>query len=170
MDAVYLKSKHDTWSRKRFKNFHRGQLAKIYIFNILIGNKDFEIRVDGGLTTRNIVLLQLKNGTILPITYDFDLAIMVSGRREQSSPDPSVRPSFVVPDLEWSKKEIRLELMALKKTLQKHELNDGLSYFKTKIPVLRNLLRNATMDEEGRELIEMRLNAFEQMIDTFVEK
>ncbi|MCX6131397.1 MAG: hypothetical protein NTX25_20335, partial [Proteobacteria bacterium] len=167
LDYKLLKSKNDTWPRDYYKKIDRQQLANILMFNILIGNSDFEINLDGGdFITRNIILLEARDHSILPISYDFDLATMVSGRLRRIGSGPDEQASYIIPDQASSYQDIlNVGFVKLRQILKADELKDAIKYFKKKSNHIEEVLESFPLDNEGKQYIKIRFDAFKQVLD-----
>jgi hypothetical protein len=61
--------------RKRFADVDQAQLLEVAIFEAFVGNTDWSLAA-----LHNIRLVRMPNGTLLPVTYDFDFSGLVGTR------------------------------------------------------------------------------------------
>ena len=156
-----LRTKEPSFPRSYYQRFDRQQLALVHVFNVLIGNRDYDITVDGDLFTQNIYLLETANQAIFPVTYDFDLATMVTGKILHASSSVDVQARYVDPTDALSAQDLRDNgFPRLRRLVPKADLDRALGAVVAKRTAINQLVAAAPMDQEGRLKIMGRLRAF----------
>ena len=162
-----IKSKDETWPISYYRRLDRRQLALIHMFNVLIGNSDYGVFVRGEIQTQNILLFEDPRTAIVPVSYDFDLAILVTGKildRPSSVEQPAV---YTDPTAENSLADIKKRLDRLKSLLNPEEIALGIQYFTDRIKIIGPLLELFPLEAEDKTKIMLRSNAFEQALSTY---
>jgi hypothetical protein len=168
LNWTHLKSKDDTWPKPFFQRLDRRQLALIHMFNVLIGNSDYAIYGRDQLITQNIMFFEASGGALMPVTYDFDLAVMVTGKVFGRGPSVDQPATYVDPTPESSLADIKKRLDKLKTLLRPEEIAQAITHFKDRVTIVGPLLENFSIDPDGKAKILMRTQAFQQALAEYV--
>lgn len=118
------------------------------VFQYMIGNTDWNIQM-----LRNVEILEKKDGSLVPVPYDFDFAGTVAA--------PYARPNVDVGQRRVGQRVFMGNASSAK------ELYSTLSYFRTKKQRLLNMVNDFTaMDLESRQVIMDYLESFFVEIET----
>lgn len=152
------------------KEFSRQRTLRIALFQAMIGNWDFSVDArsierTGGLRNTDVLVAAGADGSreLVPVPADFDRASMVSGklrppRPEQGTASPE---SDVVRQARAFLKENLKGYKAAEKTAAKQ-------YFLDRKWDLLGAIRQAHVDEDGRELAFRHVSAFYEALHEFI--
>lgn len=168
LNWTHLKSKDDTWPKTFFQRLDRRQLALIHMFNVLVGNSDYAIYGREQLITQNIMFFEAPGGALMPVSYDFDLAVMVTGKVLGRGPSVDQPATYVDPTPVSSLADIKKRLDKLKTLLRPEEIAQAIAHFKDRVTIVGPLLENFSIDPDGKAKILMRAQAFQQALSEYV--
>lgn len=118
------------------------------LFQFMVGNVDWSMDMN-----RNVKMIAMKNGTYVPVPYDFDFSVLVSA--------PYLRPNADV------KQTGNMERVFMGNAGSADELYSTLAYFKTKKARLLEIVRGYRwLSTEERYAIEVYLESFFKGLNT----
>jgi hypothetical protein len=139
-------------------NFDEQTLADLHLLHALLGNWDYALS-QAGRELWNTEVIELPNGTRLPVAADFDLASFVTERVRLEAPW-DYHPEL--PDLE---RQARFKVEELIKQAGADRAQAAITRFKAKQSDLQTLVANALVDEIGRTNAAAHLAAFYAALD-----
>lgn len=162
-----LESADGNFTADQAKRFDRSQAAVVSLFEAFIGNWDYVIDTQDwqgnqALYAKNVEILELADGRIVPIASDFDLSAMVSGYVGESSPLGGMSFQKMTKDL--AEANIETSLNRLVDRFTKEELKQASIPFQGKKDELLKALTAYPMDDEGRSSMAIYIEAFYQKL------
>jgi hypothetical protein len=133
-------------------------VADLLLFEALVGNWDFEIARNGrGLW--NIEVIQLQDGTYIPVAGDFDLSSWVTGEPLVSAPHD------YHPELGDVERQVRFDVEEALSRVGADRFASAASRFSARRSEMQAWVENAAMDDAGRTNALRRLAAFFDALD-----
>jgi hypothetical protein len=127
-------------------NFDEQLMVDLMLFHALIGNWDYVLSSDGrGLWNTEVV--QLEDGTLLPVAGDFDLSSWVTGRVRVTAP----RDYF--PDEVDLVRQVRFEVGRIHELFGATLFNKGMDRFVRFREAMEEQICSADLDVEGRDQV-----------------
>lgn len=134
-------------------NFNAQLITDLRFLHALFGNWDFTLSLDGrGLWNTDV--LELADGTLVPVAGDFDLASWVTGEVRVGAP-PEYRPDL--PELE---RRALYELERVRNEAGASSFDAARDRFTAKRAAVETLVNAALIDESGRSNCLHHVSAF----------
>ncbi len=126
--------------------YHAGQEKLASVFQYMIGNTDWSLEMN-----RNVVLMTMNDGRIVPVPYDFDFSMMVGA--------PYMRPNSSV------NQTPNMERVYMGNADSVNEIYSTLAYFRTKEDDLQEIVYNFRwLEQESKDEITAYLDTFFNLI------
>jgi hypothetical protein len=133
--------------------FDEQLIADLQLFHALIGNWDYVLSPTGeGLW--NVEVIELPDGTLVPLAGDFDLCSLVTGEVRLSAPH-DYRPDL--PDVE---RQAHYEIQQIRGRVAASVFAAGRTRFAQKRALIEEQIQTAAMDEPGRTNAVRHVTAF----------
>ncbi|MGE3313280.1 MAG: hypothetical protein AB7O66_25215, partial [Limisphaerales bacterium] len=133
-------------------------IADMRLFHALLGNWDYTLS-ETGRDLWNTDVLEMPDGSLIPMAGDFDLASWVTGRVRLNAPH-DFRPDL--PDLE---REALYQVTSIRKSVGEALFAEARSRFLLKRTALEERVGAADVDPEGRTNAQAHLRAFFQALE-----
>lgn len=137
--------------------FDEQLVTDLKLFHALIGNWDYSLSPNGqGLW--NMEVIELENGTLIPIASDFDLSSWVTGEVRVMAP----RDYF--PELDDLERQTFFEIQQIQTMSGLARFEAGSNRFLSRQADIESLIRASTIDEEGKNIALQHASVFFQAL------
>jgi hypothetical protein len=134
-------------------NFGEQNLFDLKLFHALLGNWDYTLTLDGqGLWNTDVI--QLLDGTYVPVAGDFDLSSWVTERVLLNA------PSDYFPELPDLERQMQFQIGKVRESASEEVWQASQGRFLGRREALERLVSDAVLDEPGRQNMERHLKAF----------
>ena len=152
----------EIFSDARSEDVDLDELASVYLFQALIGNYDWSVKVSASdeapHSFDNVRAVKIKGGKTVIIPYDFDKAASVTGRIERSPDYPPKALTNGNKDVLFNYARLRIDRareLFSKTTMKKQE-----SHFSATRPAILSAIDRSHVDEDGKALMRRHVEAF----------